>query len=480
MPASLAHAGPAQSSGPAPQPSAQATVAGPIAGVSGNSINLNGGPNCGYVNVTYTSATTIEENGYSLAPGIYATVYGSGSCATSVTASAISLSNAATSTPNPGATNGSATIPQTHVPTADYLGGFAGTTSVTATTAATVLSWAEVSTQDSNAASTAGIKTLEYIDPLEQATTDPLYTSDESTFSHDCSGNRIAVPYVAGQWLMAPGSADLSSLLNNWQTAQESQGHVDAFLYDNIDDLYGLTTLPCAATQSSWDSQNASLIGNSNYPVVFNGYALNSDAASLINGATVKGAMAEECYGRKSQPSPPYTTDSTWVTDENLQLAAAAAGKWYFCYNTPTTDASQSIALRQYIYASFLLSYSPTSSVLWEYFSTPSGLHVFPETKIVPTSPLLQAPSSVSSLQSGGVYVREYGACYLAGTTIGRCAAVVNSSASSSYGMPSLQQSYSHTMAISGSGTLDGGSVSASGPAPPSSLPPETGLILTQ
>ena len=117
--------------------------------------------------------------------------------------------------------------------------------------------------------------------------------------------------------------------------------------------------------------------------------------------------------------------------------------------------------------------------MLWEYFTTPSGLHVFPETKLVPTSPL-SSPSSVSSLQTGGVYVREYAACYIGGSSIGHCAAVVNSSSSSSYNMPSLSQSYSHTMALSGYGIIDGGSVSASGPAPPSSLPPNTGVVLIQ
>ncbi len=478
LPQSANHPGSPSAASPAPQPSGTVAVAGPIVGVDGGTINLNGGPNCGYVNVSYNSSTTIAANGNALAPGTYAKVYGSGSCATSFAARAIALTSdpAPPATPSPGQSS----ISQTHVLTGDYLGGTAGTHSVSWSSAAAVLSWAEVSIQDATAISAASIKTMEYVDPFEQAASDPLYSADESTFSHDCSGNRVYVPYGPGQWLMNPASSSLASLMNSWQDAQEEQGHIDAFFYDNIDDLYGVPTLPCNMTQSLWDTQNSAFIGTSGHPVVFNGYAINSDSAQLINAPNVIGAMVEECYGRKSQPTPPYTSDSFWVTNEDLELAAGAAGKLYFCYNTPTTDASESIPLREYIYASFLIGYNPSSSILWEYFWTPSGLHVFPEVKLVPMDPLVPAPSSVTALQSGGVYVREYGECYLAGASIGRCAAVVNSSSSSSYDMPSLAQAYAHTMALSGYGALDGGTISATGPPPPSSLPPDTGVVLIQ
>jgi hypothetical protein len=367
----------------------------------------------------------------------------------------------------------------THVLTSDYLGGYAGTSSISWSSAAPYLSWAEVNIYDANNISATGIKTLDYVDPFEQAPTDPLYTSDSSTFAYDCSGNRIPVPYVSGQWLMSPGSSDLESILNNWQNGQEAIGHIDAFFYDNIDDLYGLTTLPCGATQSSWDSQNWNFIASSAHPVVFNGYGMNSDAENLITNSAVTGAMVEDCYGQRSDgPTVPYQSGSAWVGNENLQLNAINNGKLFFCYNTPITDASQSIQVRQYIYASFLLSYGASSSVLWEYFATPSGFHVFPESGLVPTGPLAGTASNVSSYARGGVYVREYSACYLRGSSIGRCAAVVNPSGSS-YGMPSMSQSYSHAMNISGYGVLDGGSVSVTGSAP-SSIGAFTGVVLVQ
>ena len=452
-------------------------ASGTIQAVSANTFNLNGGVNCGYVNVTYTNATTIVANGYSLAPGVYANVYGTGSCATSIAASSISLGGNASQ--NSG---GASTNSLTHVMTADYLGGYAGTRTVAASQAAPVLTWAEVSIQDANNVSGAGIKTLEYIDPFRQASTDPLYTSDETTFAHDCSGNRIPISLGSVlQYLMNPGSADLENLINNWQGGELGNGHIDAFFYDDIDTLWGVSPLPCDPPQASWDSLVSSFIQTSQHPLVFNGYGMNSDSAALIGLSTVLGGMVEGCYADASSSTAPYSTGSEWTTNANLELAAAAAQKLFFCYNTPISDAASSIALRQFVYASFLLTYSPASSVLWEYFSTASGLHVFPESEVVPISPLVSAPGSVSSLQSaGGAYVREYGTCYVNGQGAGPCAAVVNPSAASSVPLPSLSRSYGHTMTISGYGVLDGGTVSAGGAAPPATLAPESGLILFQ
>lgn len=389
--------------------------------------------------------------------------------------------SSSSSNPSGSGSSGASSTSQLHVLTADYLGGYSGTHTVSASQAAPVLNWAEISSYDANTVSAAGIKTLDYIDPFRQATTDPLYTSDESTFSHDCSGNRIAIPYSATTtfYLMNPASSDLVTLMNAWESVQLGIGHIDAFFFDDIDTLYGVPTMPCGVTQSSWDSADASFIQSNNYPVVFNGYAMNSDAAQVINVSTVQGGAVEGCYTTTSQPTPPYTTGRFWVIDENLELAAGAAGKLFFCYNNGSQDGASSIALRQYIYASFLLTYSAPSSVLWDTFTTPSGLHVFPETQLVPANPLVSAPATVSGLLSStGVYVREYGVCYVNGASVGRCAAVVNSDPTNAHTMPTLSGQYGHTMSLSGYGVLDAGTISTNGPAAPSTLSPETGLVL--
>ena len=447
-------------------------LSGTIYGVSGNTINVSSS-SCGYINVTYTSSTTINYNGYTLANGVAISVWGSGSCSTSYAATTITLGAGSSSS-----SGGSSSMK--HVLTGDYF-AFTGAPSVSYSSAGTVLSWAETSPYYGSAISAAGIKTMEYIAPFEQASTDPLYSSDNSTFAHDCSGNKIPVPYQSGAYVMNPGSSDLETDMNNWQNKEEGIGHIDAFLYDNFDDTYGLTNLGCNVSASTWYSENASFLSSSAHSVVYNGYGISVAAENLITNSKAAGAMLEECYSYVSGngPTPPYQTGSDWTANENLEIAATNANKLFFCYNTPTSDASQSIQLRNFIYASFLIGFGPTSSVLWEYFSTPSTVHVFPETQLVPTNPLISSASSVTSYAKGSLYVREYSTCYLNGSSIGHCAAVVNPSSSSSYSIPALSQSYSHAMTISGYGTLDGGSVSASG-SRPSSLAPESGVVLVQ
>ena len=377
---------------------------------------------------------------------------------------------------------GASTTSQTHVLTADFLGGYAGTHTVSATQAAPVLSWAEINPSTGDADSAAGIKTMDYIDPFRQATTDPLFSADAQTFSTDCSGVDITIPYGTNlQYLMNPNSTDLQSMINAWQGRALATGHIDAFFYDDVDTLYGVPTLPCGVTQNAWDAANAAFIAASNNPVVFNGYAMDSNSAQLINGTNVVGGVVEGCYATGSQPSPPYSTGTPWVADENLELAAGAADKLFFCYNNGSQDGSHYTALRLYIYASFLLTYNSASSILWDTFTTPSGLHVFPETRLVPMNPLVAAPSTVSSLKvSSGLYVREYGTCYLNGNAVGGCAAIVNSDASTSHPLPALSGTYGHTFTVNGYGVLDGGTASVTGSAAPSTIPAETGLILTQ
>jgi hypothetical protein len=365
-----------------------------------------------------------------------------------------------------------------HVTTADYLGGYSGTNTVSAVQAAPHLNWASTSTADSTVISKAGIKTMMYLSPTRQATTDPLYSS--GAFAHTCSGKDVTIPYNSSTtfYLMNPASTTLQSAMNKWAANEQTEGHFDAFFFDDMDDLYSVPSMPCDTTASSWDSENWTLISSFNYPVIFNGYAISSDSEDLIGNSRVTGAMVEECYGRVSNPTPPYTTGSYWTEDENLQIAAGKAGKTFFCYNNGTYASQSYIQLREYIYASFLLTYAPSSSILWESLATTSGLHVFPETELVPTSSL-KAASTVSQLEtSSGLYAQEYAACYLAGKSVGPCAAIVNPNSSGSLKFPTLSHTYKHTMALSGEGVLDGGSISVAGSAPPTYVPAETGLVV--
>ena len=149
--------------------------------------------------------------------------------------------------------------------------------------------------------------------------------------------------------------------------------------------------------------------------------------------------------------------------------------KIFWEYARAIGSASSETALRKYIYASFLLTYSPNYAMLQEIFATPSKFEVMPETGLVPMNPVTTSTNVGSYLRSGGAYMREFGACYYRGVNEGRCAVVVNNSNSATVSVPTT--AYAHSMVLTGNGVLDGGSVSFAG-ARTTQLGPTTGAVL--
>lgn len=461
------------------------TLSGPITGIDGSTIGINAGSSCGYMNATMTGATTVAMNGQMLAVGTMASVSGIGSCNTNVIATSITLSGPAvqaTPTPAPTATPASypTTIAATHVFTADYLGGYAGTKSIAWSQAAPYLNWAETSVSDANSIASTGIKTMDYSDPNYIAPGDPLYSTDETIFAHTCSGARISRTYNSSttQYLSDPSSADLAANWNAWAASEASSAHFDAFFEDDANNTYGMNALPCNYTAPTWATLSIALDNAFTRPIIYNNLS-GANTINLNQATSVIGGMSEECYSRSSQPTAPFTSGSLWTTSENLQIAMGQQHKLFLCYNNDTGSAATEIAARLYTYASFLLTYDASTSVLWNTFATASGFHVLPEATLVPAYPLVSQPSGVSSLQAaGGAYGREYAACYLAGTLVGRCAVAVNPDPSSAHAFPF--SGYAHSVTLSGSGVLDGGSISTSGGAPPASLASLSAVIAFQ
>lgn len=434
-------------------------LAGNIQALIQGGLSLNSGSACGYVPIYITRSTRIILNGQRLAAGVSAQVIGRGSCV-GVTATQITLSGGATGVPK-------------HILTGDYLGSPYGSSRFNWSTYARWLSWAEVSNQDANGVASAGIRTLMYTNPNRQQPGDPMYTSDESTFAHDCSGSRISNRWNANMNLMNPLSVALRGLWDSVVSNAMSQGHFDAIFSDDADDVYGTTALPCRYNPGGWlaatNAQQLSL----GRPVIYNGLGILSagygvsDAIGLNISAI--GGMMEGCY---SQPGPrPKPQGAVWRTIENTELIMAAQNKLFLCYANNVRPAASAVDDRIYTYASFLLTYNIRSSLLWEYFLSPSKFHVQPETALVATAPLLPAPRDISGLQrSSGVYAREYAACYVFGSAVGPCAAVVNPDTYNSRAFPFTK--YHHTLYLTGGGALDGGTVSTRGYAPPSVLGP--------
>jgi len=380
-----------------------------------------------------------------------------------------------TATPRPTPTP-VPTIAAKHVLTADYAGSGVGTT-VSESLLAPFLTWASTSWQANPALRAVGIKVMYYTNPNRAAPGDAMYTSDESTFAHDCSGARILTS-TYGQYLMDPSASNLRSLWNTYIASKSSGRTWDAIFEDDANDVYGAPSMPCGYSAPSWLSSAQGLNAYQvPVPLIYNGLQI-SGQMGLNTSSNVIGGMEEGCYSPNERQTKAW--DTYWTQRENTEIAMAQQGKLFFCYGIDTNVASTSVDSRVYTYASFLMTYTLASSILWEYYGTPSGFHVMPESQLVALDPLVPTPSAITSLQlPSGVYGREYAQCYVAGLFVGPCATVVNPSSSNSYAYP-YGNKYRHTLTILGSGILDGGSISVSGPPPPSTLAAEESVIVFQ
>lgn len=448
-------------------------------------------------------------SGTLLAVGSVATLSGYGTSNSSIVASKIVASNptptpsptptpdptptpvptpTATPTPVPTPTPTPGPISQKHVLTADYLGKPYGTTAVSPTQAAPYLSWAQVEWENADATSGAGIKTQEYADPNRTTAGDgdPFYTSDETTFAHDCYGNRVTVKYASGltMYQMNIGASSMQTLFANYVARIASLGHYDAIWEDEpgplSEEVYEpFSAMPCNYSDAEWESYGIALDQASSIPVIINGINLLdkkalSLALTLMTGSNTMGGNYEGCYSTTSHPKM-YSW--LWTDMENTQLQLENENKLFECQLRDTNAASSNTDARLFAYASFLLTYSPSSSVIWEEYATPSGFHVEPESGLVALQPLQATPATVSSLQtSGGTYARQYAQCYFRGTFVGACAVVVNPDPLYSHPFP--LSGYTRSLTLTGGGVLDGGTVSTNGPAPPSTLGPEEAAIV--
>jgi hypothetical protein len=462
------------------------TLSGTANAATASGFTLNAGSQSAPVPVVLNSATI--QGGGTLSPGSQVKVTGLGSAATSVLAQSIVIS---APSPSPGAspTATPAPISSTHVLTEDYLGAPYGTTSITWSSAAPYLSWAQTASNYANAVSGAGIKTQLYVDPNRTVAGvgDPLYTSDETTFAHDCSSNRVMDTYSGSttQYVMDIGSASMQSLFANYIASKTAVAHYDSIYEDDAGPLSPFETytpfssMPCQYSDTAWINAGMAINQAQNVPVIFNGLsALNghnmAPSVNLLAASNTIGANYEHCY---SDSSTAKMGGWLWQVIEQTEMYVGSLHRNFVCQLRNTAPAQSATDARLYALASFLLTYDPSTSVLWEEFATNSGFHVMPEAGLILLDPVGGAASNISSLQaSGGTYGRQYGQCFLHGAFVGSCAVVVNPDAGASHPFPYPQ--YTHSLVLQGSGVLDGGSVITNGPPPPASLAPMEAAVV--
>jgi len=402
-----------------------------------------------------------------LEAGATATVTGTGSTSTAITASKVTTTATA-----------AATTSQTHVLTADYLGAPDGTTSVTAAEAAPYLTWAQTGVGDADTIQAAGIKTQIYEDPNRTVPDNTLYTTAaDGGFAQTCGGVDVT-DYTddVTEYVMNPASTIMHTAYANLLNSVKAEANFNAVFQDDAGPLseydYSFSpSLPCDYSDSAWIAGGEALNQAATLPQILSGLSGldGHDPSELIQElgtSNVLGGNMEECYA--SSTTIPEDDGWLWDATENTELEVNALDKLFFCMERDTSEASESTAARIYAYASFLLTYNPSLDVMWEDWTTPSGLHVFPEEQLVALDPTV-TPTSLSSLeQSGGSYGRVFDECYVAGKSVGECAVVINPTEGADVPFPYTQ--FTHTLTLSGAGILDGGTLSTDGPAPPAEM----------
>lgn len=329
----------------------------------------------------------------------------------------------------------------------------------------------------------------------------------------DCSGN-LSKSYNGTGLELDPHASNASAYLSDsinhaiTQAASWNGGDTPEYIFhDNSDEIYGLSAQPCTwkgqndwATVTLGDYNAANVQGK---PVILNTLALitaysvppaDDTIANVtipLQSANVAGGMYEGwVWGNQNQSG--YSTltgkGSSWQSQEDTQIAvvkmnkifnALANGPFTTYENTNGAGSANGVAARMYVYASLLLTYDPKLT-LWgeEVTNTTSGWMQFPEEGFVAMYPVVPTANikSILDLQRGtnGPYAREYLGCYYRGSYLGACAVVVNPSTSIvAISLPA----YQHSMVLTGSDIIDGGTATFAGPAV-TSLPAKSAAIL--
>ncbi len=359
-----------------------------------------------------------------------------------------------------------------HVLTAEYLRRNDGYTGPAATMGP-YTSWAIGG--DPTQVHSAGMKIYAYTNPNRAYHSDNDYRitnlldEHQGAIAKNCAGERITTAHGNGLLTdvrVSEAIGHTSDLVEHVNVA----GTDAIFMDDSNDVQYTDNGPPCGYTADAWLAGTVAMYSAQTVPIIFNGLNLAEygvDTLPLADLKYVIGGMWTGCYGFNREFG--FANDGVnglaqhWSDIENSELAMAAKGKMFWCFNTARTAGSANIPLRVYAYASFLLTYDLTSSLYQTQMPTSSTLRIYPETGLVPTAPVIAAPKEVSALQlSGGTYGREFAACYYRGAPIGACAVVVNPDAEPHANPYTI--AYTRSVVLSGGGVLDSGSLATNGP----------------
>ena len=343
----------------------------------------------------------------------------------------------------------------------------------------------------------AGIRTIAYLDLSIQydpkRDNAPLANDNPATMLQGCDGKTAAVRLgdLDGT-LMNLGSPGFQALLKAY-LARDVRPHYDILFADDTfaatDWWQAPTNPPCHRDFATERDATFSAWAAAGMPILYNGLGnapddgqVNAHSVEGLSGPRVMGAMYEMCFTAQDTHNDNTLdfkrVDGGWRSIANSAIVTLARRKAFFCFSESPADGASDAGRdqRQFVYASYLLLFDPTNSVLEEVFGSRTHVPIFPETTIVALDPAVTTLRDVNDLKtSGGAYARVYRACFWARKAIGSCAAIVNPSSSRS--VPNPLPQFHHALILQGGAITDSGKLRIDG-TPPTTLAPATGVVV--
>jgi hypothetical protein len=300
----------------------------------------------------------------------------------------------------------------------------------------------------------------------------------ESAFGHDATGARISRPQGDGvEYYLVPNAQTRDAYRR--VTLADADDAYDYAFADGVSDslhtsLYRMSAPPVEIhSDAEYIAGMKAVLAASARPMIINGYDNGEPLgmATYVTSPNIAGVYGEACLATDRGAK----TGDRWIREADALLFTTAHQRFAFCGGHGNTQNNQ--AGRLYWLASWWLTFDPDYSVAVEVFESPGDVYVFPESQLVPTSPIQNAASDINALRtSGGAYVREFRQCYETGRPIGPCAALVNPSATP-VTLPPLSTKYSRSLTLDARNLFDGGQIGFAHSVPTTLAPGEAAII---
>ncbi len=220
---------------------------------------------------------------------------------------------------------------------------------------------------------------------------------------------------------------------------------------------------------------------------IFNGLSFNGRPVAdtrLLDAS--KHFIGASCEGCATSGTTVHPDNYVRILNTMAQFDKRSAIFVLLSYGNAPAGSAQQLQQRFVTTALTWLGYRDNCTVVWpDLESNTTNLAVWPEDLIYPSSPLQTMSEAASDLQvAPKVWRREFASCYLKGTPVGGCAAILNASDVDLVVQNSwLSATYKHVISASGGDVLSAGVISLNGnpfTVDQTKIPAQSALLLAQ